>query len=69
MPETDLVTTVATLMQARQTILPKRLVEPGPDAGQLKCILNADSLRERKSAVKSSTCRIPGCTYLHCRAL
>lgn len=41
MPETDLVTTVATLMQARQTILPKRLVEPGPDAGQLKCILNA----------------------------
>ena len=28
-------------MQARQTILPKRLVEPGPDAGQLKCILKA----------------------------
>lgn len=41
MPETDLVTTVATLMQARQTILPKRLVEPGPDAEQLQCILNA----------------------------
>ena len=31
-------TLVAELMQSRQTILPKRLVAPGPDAGQLNCI-------------------------------
>lgn len=32
---------IATVMQARQTILPKRLVEPGPDADQLSAILGA----------------------------
>lgn len=31
----------AALMQARQTILPKRLVAPGPDAQQLQQILDA----------------------------
>jgi nitroreductase len=31
----------ATLMQTRQTILPKRLMEPGPDAAQLAQILGA----------------------------
>lgn len=34
-------TFVATLMQSRQTILPKRLVAPGPDADQLRAILGA----------------------------
>ena len=29
------------LIQARQTVLPKRLVEPGPDAGQTQAILAA----------------------------
>lgn len=39
MPEaTDL---LSTLMQARQTILPKRLTAPGPDAAQLQHILAA----------------------------
>jgi nitroreductase len=37
----DLPTLVATLMQSRQTILPKRLVAPGPDADQLRAILGA----------------------------
>lgn len=32
---------IATVMQARQTILPKRLVEPGPNAHQLSAILGA----------------------------
>ena len=32
---------LATLMQSRQTILPKRLAAPGPDAGQLGMILDA----------------------------
>lgn len=31
----------AALMQSRQTILPKRLVEPGPDAQQLQMLLSA----------------------------
>jgi nitroreductase len=31
----------ATLIQSRQTILPKRLTEPGPDAAQLEQILGA----------------------------
>lgn len=31
----------ATLMQSRQTILPRRLLSPGPDAQQLDMILNA----------------------------
>lgn len=31
----------AALMQSRQTILPKRLIAPGPDAAQLAMILNA----------------------------
>jgi nitroreductase len=31
----------ARLMRARRTVLPKRLVEPGPDATQLGCILEA----------------------------
>ncbi|MGV8805031.1 MAG: nitroreductase family protein [Polaromonas sp.] len=38
---TDLAGMAATLMQSRQTILPKRLAAPGPDAGQLELILNA----------------------------
>ncbi len=41
MPDTELVSTIATLMQSRQTILPKRLMAPGPDAGQLQQILEA----------------------------
>ena len=41
MDQTDLVTLVTTLMQARQTILPKRLMAPGPDAEQLDLILGA----------------------------
>lgn len=32
---------MATLIHARQTILPKRLSEPGPDAEQLRALLNA----------------------------
>ncbi len=32
---------IAALMQSRQTILPKRLLEPGPDAAQLAQILGA----------------------------
>jgi len=31
----------AALIEHRQTILPKRLRDPGPDAGQLDCILRA----------------------------
>jgi nitroreductase len=31
----------AALIEHRQTILPKRLFEPGPDPGQLDCILRA----------------------------
>jgi nitroreductase len=37
----DLADLAATLMQSRQTILPKRLMEPGPDAAQLVQILGA----------------------------
>jgi nitroreductase len=37
----DLPPLVATLMQSRQTILPKRLLAPGPDLAQLDLILNA----------------------------
>ena len=37
----DLTNTVAMLMQSRQTILPKRLTAPGPDAEQLHLILEA----------------------------
>ena len=33
--------TVAALMQARQTILPKRLTEPGPSAAELAQIVSA----------------------------
>lgn len=40
-PDQDLANTVSALMQARETILPKRLVAPGPDAGQLQQILAA----------------------------
>lgn len=32
---------VAALMQSRQTILPRRLLAPGPDAGQLRMIFDA----------------------------
>lgn len=39
--ECDLAALAAALMQARQTILPKRLAEPGPDAAQLDLILQA----------------------------
>ncbi len=38
---TDFSSLTATLMQSRQTILPKRLVAPGPDALQLDMILAA----------------------------
>jgi nitroreductase len=41
MPDSDLVNTVTALMQSRQTILPKRLTVPGPDANQLHLILDA----------------------------
>lgn len=37
----ELAELAAELIQSRQTILPKRLVEPGPDAGQLAQILGA----------------------------
>ncbi|MEZ5719473.1 MAG: nitroreductase [Burkholderiaceae bacterium] len=37
----DFAAMAATLMQARQTILPKRLGSPGPDAQQLECIVGA----------------------------
>ena len=40
---TDYSSLAATLMQSRQTILPKRLVAPGPDAVQLDMILAAAS--------------------------
>ncbi len=38
---TDLPDLVGALIQSRQTILPKRLLEPGPDAAQLAQILGA----------------------------
>lgn len=38
---TDFSSLATTLMQSRQTILPKRLVAPGPDASQLEMILAA----------------------------
>ncbi len=38
---TDLASLAAQLMQSRQTILPKRLMEPGPDADQLQQIFDA----------------------------
>lgn len=41
MSEFELISTVATLMQSRQTILPKRLMAPGPNAEQLQHILEA----------------------------
>ena len=37
----DLVTLAAQLMQSRQTILPKRLVAPGPDSRQLAMLFDA----------------------------
>jgi nitroreductase len=37
----DQTTLAAALMQARQTILPKRLTEPGPDAAQLELLMAA----------------------------
>lgn len=37
----DLAEVTAALMQSRQTILPKRLIEPGPDATQLAQIFSA----------------------------
>ena len=39
--DNDAAAMLATLMQSRQTILPKRLAAPGPDAAQLDLILNA----------------------------
>jgi nitroreductase len=39
--DNDLVSMVETLMQSRQTILPKRLFLPAPDGEQLQLILNA----------------------------
>lgn len=41
MPDGELANMVATLMQSRQTILPKRLSAPAPDAKQLLLILEA----------------------------
>ncbi len=41
MHDRDLVSAVETLMQSRQTILPKRLTAPGPDDEQLQLILDA----------------------------
>ena len=41
--DNDLAAMAAALMQSRQTILPKRLESPGPDAAQLDLILNAAS--------------------------
>lgn len=41
MPETDWPALVATLLESRQTVLPKRLVAPGPDATQRAQILAA----------------------------
>ena len=40
-PENELAAMVAATMQSRQTILPKRLIEPGPAPKQLAMILNA----------------------------
>ncbi len=40
-PAMELADLAATLMQSRQTILPKRLLGPGPDAAQLARILGA----------------------------
>ena len=37
----DLAATFSTLLQSRQTILPKRLLAPGPDPQQLEMILDA----------------------------
>ncbi len=42
-PATDLAALAADLMESRQTVLPKRLVEPGPDAAELQHILQAAS--------------------------
>jgi nitroreductase len=39
----DLAALTAQLMQSRQTILPKRLMDPGPDVDQLRRILEAAS--------------------------
>lgn len=41
MSNSELADMAALLMQSRQTILPKRLLAPGPDASQLGLILNA----------------------------
>jgi nitroreductase len=41
--EIDWASAIATVMQARQTILPKRLMDPGPDEAQLQQILQAAS--------------------------
>lgn len=40
-PSPDWAFVVGELIQARQTVLPKRLVAPGPDAGQTQAILAA----------------------------
>ncbi len=40
-PMSDPAAWAAVLMQSRQTVLPKRLVAPGPDAGQLYALLGA----------------------------
>ena len=40
-PADDPATLTAALMQSRQTILPKRLIAPGPDANQLAMIFKA----------------------------
>jgi nitroreductase len=40
-PDKNLVDTVDALMQSRRTILPKRLVAPGPDTAQLQQIFSA----------------------------
>lgn len=40
-PGSDLAGLVTALLQARQTILPKRLAAPGPSAAELECIVGA----------------------------
>ena len=42
-PDAALAEAVGALMQARRTILPKRLGEPGPDPAQLQQILGASA--------------------------
>jgi nitroreductase len=56
----DLAELAATLMQTRQTILPKRLKEPGPDAAQLAQIVDAAaSAPDHKQVLPWRFIRVP----------